>query len=272
MKEKFNLFKFLKKHKIVVIVVSILVVVLITIALVRHIQFNDKLNDNLPDMMSVNDIASVDELSVGQHLKFGKYEQDGDESNGKEPIEWRVLAIEDGKALLLSEKLLDFVMYHNDAEEVTWEDCSLRKWMNGKFLRTAFKYDERKKIAKSKITNWDNPEYGTDGGKDTIDKIFALSVEDAEMLFDFDEERVAYLTDYALGKIQPKEVSIGYAVFDSNDFYMDSKTDAGSWWLRTPGKENYYTVRVADSGYIDMDDVLVFNNTIAVRPAMWIEL
>ena len=43
-------------------------------------------------------------LSVGQHIYFGSYPQS---SGTPEPIEWRVLEVKDGKALILSEKLLD---------------------------------------------------------------------------------------------------------------------------------------------------------------------
>ena len=42
------------------------------------------------------------DISVGDIITFGHYEQDNNLDNGAEPIEWIVLDVQDGKALLLS--------------------------------------------------------------------------------------------------------------------------------------------------------------------------
>lgn len=42
---------------------------------------------------------------VGHYVSFGKYEQDNNTSNGKEKIEWLVLEVKDGKALVISKLL-----------------------------------------------------------------------------------------------------------------------------------------------------------------------
>ena len=57
------------------------------------------------------EVINFGQLQKGQYITFGKYEQDGDLDNGKEPIEWEVLSIEPGQALLLSKYALDFKKY-----------------------------------------------------------------------------------------------------------------------------------------------------------------
>ena len=78
-----------------------------------------------------------DFLTVGNVVTFGHYEQDADESNGPEPIEWIVLDVQDGKALLLSKYVLDAKPYYTEGTDITWETCTLRTWLNNYFLNNA---------------------------------------------------------------------------------------------------------------------------------------
>lgn len=75
-------------------------------------------------------------VKVGGYVKFGSYPQ----NNGdiKEPIEWLVLEVNGNKALLISSYGLDCKEYHHEFEFITWENCDLRKWLNGEFFRRAF--------------------------------------------------------------------------------------------------------------------------------------
>ncbi len=69
---------------------------------------------------------------VGERIPFGQYPQG---ANGEmQPLEWRVLAVENGRALLITDKLIDCVKYNEEWVDVTWETCSLRKWMNSDFI------------------------------------------------------------------------------------------------------------------------------------------
>ena len=75
--------------------------------------------------------------AMESNIYFGNYWQsvkseDAADSN-KEPVKWRVLA-NDGSLFVVSDKNLDCIEYNSSAETVTWENCSLRKWLNGKFL------------------------------------------------------------------------------------------------------------------------------------------
>ena len=199
-------------------------------------------------------------VAVGDHITFGNYPQD---ANGEEqPIEWRVLAVENGKALLISEKLLDCVPYNETYTDVTWETCTLREWMNHDFISKAFSSNEQAKISTVTIHNPDNPDYGTKGGNATQDKIFALSIDEAKKYFGSDDERMAAPTDYA--KIQGCYVSDNYS--------LPNGENTGWWWLRSPGLISYDAAFVDINGFINLYGFSVNFYNVAVRPAFWLNL
>ncbi|MBR4550778.1 MAG: hypothetical protein IKO13_00625, partial [Oscillospiraceae bacterium] len=92
-------------------------------------------------------------LRAGDHVFFGHYEQDGDKSNGSEEIEWRVLEVREDRVLVISEYGLDVKPYNSTYGGVTWETCSLRKWLNGDFLTEVFTEEEQEQIRSTKVEN-----------------------------------------------------------------------------------------------------------------------
>ena len=89
-------------------------------------------------------------INAGDTVYFGKYEQDGNTKNGKEKIEWQVLEKKGNKALLISKKVLDVQPYNKEKKDITWEKCTLRKWLNKDFIKESFNSKESKKIQNSK--------------------------------------------------------------------------------------------------------------------------
>ena len=205
-------------------------------------------------------LSQLTTISVGDHFTFGNYLQGSNEE--VEPIEWRVLAVENGKALVISEKLLDCVQYNEKYVNVTWETCTLRKWMNGEFINKAFSSSEQAKIATVTNQNLDNPEYNTEGGNATQDKIFALSIDEANQYFSNDDDRMAAPTGYA--KKQGAYVSDSYS--------LTSGEKTGWWWLRSPGRNGDLAASVDGDGDIYLYGDYVGNNYVAVRPAFWLNL
>lgn len=197
--------------------------------------------------------ASLSSVQVGDHITFGRYRQG---SGGQmQDIEWRVLEVKNGEALIISEKLLDYVSYNDTLTDVTWRNCSLRQWMNNYFYNLAFSSNEQAQIANHYIDNWDNPNFGTDGGGSTEDKVFALSIDEAQKYFATDRERKAYTTDCAHNK--------GY---DSDD----NRTNW--WWLRSPGNVGDHACSVNRNGTVhDYGHGVNFKSG-AVRPALWKKL
>ena len=89
-------------------------------------------------------------ISVDDIVTFGNYEQDNDLSNGPEAIEWIVLDVQDGKALLLSKYGLDVKLYNTGWTDITWETCTLRTWLNSDFKDTAFDRTEQRALLLTK--------------------------------------------------------------------------------------------------------------------------
>lgn len=117
---------------------------------------------------------------VGGYVTFGSYEQDNNIDNGKEPIKWRVLEYDavNNRALLLSHNGLDSQPYNAARGDITWEKCTLRKWLNGTFLNGAFTQREQASIALTSVDNSNGQGYirwSTSGGKNSQDKVFLLS-------------------------------------------------------------------------------------------------
>ena len=94
-------------------------------------------SDNESETVTTETTVEEDDgISVGDHIMFGNYPQNN--GNDSEPVEWRVLEIKDGKALVISEYLLEPKAYNIELSDVTWENSSLRKWLNGDFYDKAF--------------------------------------------------------------------------------------------------------------------------------------
>ena len=97
----------------------------------------------------------------GDIVILGSYEQDNNPANGREPIEWIVLDAQSEKALLVSAAVLDTQAYHNSLEDISWEDCTIRSWLNYYFLNTAFTTAEQKQILTATVPSDKNPRNST---------------------------------------------------------------------------------------------------------------
>ncbi len=202
-------------------------------------------------------------FKVGDSYTFGAYEQDNDQENGKEAIEWIVLDKDtnDGLSLLLvSKQALDCQPYNSSYTDVTWESCSLRKWLNDTFLNEAFTSAEQEKIQNTKVSADKNPGYSTDPGKDTTDKVFLLSIPEAEQYFSTDEARKCVPTAYAIAQ----------GAYTSDRYTSGGKATC-LWWLRSPGCAQ---IRAADvvGGVVFCYGDSVRADSVCVRPALWIDL
>ena len=193
--------------------------------------------------------------SVGSTVFFGSYEQDNNTANGKEDIEWIVLAKEGNKALVISKYALDCQKYNSTYTDVTWETCSLRKWLNGTFLNAAFSSVEQNSIISSSVTADKNPKYNTSPGKNTTDKVFLLSITEVNKYFRSDNARQSQGTEYCYAR----------GAF---------KASNGKcwWWLRSPGYSSDYAADVRIDGSVCNAGDSVDYASNAVRPALWIDL
>lgn len=194
-------------------------------------------------------------------IYFGNYYQSN--SSTKEPIKWRVLSVDGNDAFLLADQNLDAKPYNKGCTDVTWATCTLRTWLNGIFLNTAFTSAEQTAIKNTTVVNEDNPYYGTEGGVNTTDKVYLLSIAEASnTAYGFNgefrtnsETRVAMNTAYVAGK-------------DG----MNAVGKADYWWLRSPGDYSLHASDVGSYGYgYDRGDSVNFDYS-AVRPALHLNL
>lgn len=211
--------------------------------------------------------VSFDGISVGEYVSFGAYEQDNDTSNGKEPIEWEVLEIKDGRAFLVSKYCLDCQPYDIGMAGMTWETCSLRKWLNESFLNEAFNSQEQSVILNSELsTTGSDMTYGDNGEQivvpydvNTVDKVFILSIEEYNNYYTYNRDNPEATAS------APTEFAI------ANGVYVSSATLQGityaQYWLR-----DSHSVGAAFTTIYGVHDTYKHqsHSLTAVRPAVWV--
>ncbi|MDR3314541.1 MAG: DUF6273 domain-containing protein [Oscillospiraceae bacterium] len=188
--------------------------------------------------------------------------------------DWIVLAVEDDRALLLSQYTLkENANYNFVIKETTWEDCSLRQYLNGEFLNS-FPAAERSRILSVSNKNEDNQRTGADGGNTTTDNIFLLSISEVVQYFGDS----GALSSVTMPKDDTDAISSYYSTMYRNNpenFRLDDQYNEArraisanlvpsEWWLRSPG------TYVDQLGYIQFHG---FSQVyIGVRPAFWLDL
>ena len=212
--------------------------------------------DKAGDIRLIKFKEQLKDIKVGNYIKFGAYEQDNNASNGKEDVEWLVLEVKDGKALVISKYALDCKPYNTIYTDVTWETCTLRKWLNSNFLGVAFSADEKAMIPTVTVSADKNPEYSTNPGNTTQDQVFLLSITEANKYFSSDSARQCKPTEYAV----------------AGGAYVSSSNGNCWWWLRSPGYSRDSTTVVNRDGDVYELGYGVDDDSYAVRPALWIDL
>ena len=194
-------------------------------------------------------------------IYFGNYYQSN--SSTKEPIKWRVLSVNGNDAFLLADQNLDVKPYNEEYTDVTWATCTLRTWLNDTFLNTAFTSAEQAAIKNTTVVNDDNPYYDTEGGENTTDKVYLLSIAEAcNTAYGFNgefrtnsETRMAKNTAYVADK-------------DG----MEAVGEADCWFLRSPGSNSDIASLVSSGGYGYDGGYGVFYSDYAVRPTLHLNL
>ena len=204
---------------------------------------------------------------VGDTVFLGCYEQDNDETNGKEDIEWLVLTKSNKRLFLISRYALECQQYNASNTNVTWETCSLRKWLNGSFFTAAFSEAEQKRIVSTTVKAEKSSLYNTNPGNNTRDGIFVLSVEEASKYFTSEDMRACKPTEYAIAQGAYENIAL-----EINGVSIRQYLGCTFWWLRTPGKSEKQVAMVTAIGGIYEQGHDATKNDVGVRPALWIEV
>ena len=207
-------------------------------------------------------------FAVGNYVTFGTYPQTK-AGNDATPIEWLVLARDGNKALLISRYGLDAQPYNIVYTDVTWENCTLRTWLNWTFYNKAFSSAEQSAIL---TTNVDNSKkqcysgYSTDGGNNTQDKVFLLSYAEANKYFGVTYDN----SSNTKSRVAPTAYAIAHGGWTSSSNKTADSTYAGRWWLRSPGRRQSNAASVfADGSLLDLS---VGSGSASVRPALWVNI
>lgn len=170
-----------------------------------------------------------------------------------EPIKWRVLHYENSEAFLLADAILDSQPYHSENEEIDWKKSSIRAWLNNEFINKAFSNEENKAINTVELINKDNSKYGTQGGKNTSDKLFLLSLSEV----DETEESKEY------GFWDKKTRKCKNDNFSEETYFL---------WLRSPGNSSHDAAGVYYYGWVFGYGYDVQEPAGGIRPALYLNL
>ena len=225
---------------------------------------NDRYTDAYNEYLTISDYKNVSEtlrdknflkkvFSAGTYLVFGSYPQTKT-GNDDTPIEWLILESDGETALLISRYALDCKPY-NKNKDTTWETCTLRGWLNDEFFNKAFSADEKKSILQSDVSADKNPEYNVNPGNATKDKVFLLSVVEANKYFKSNDARMCAPTDYAIQRGE-------WGPYESRNVCR--------WWLRSPGCISNCAAYVYTDGSIY--NYYVYISGYAVRPCVRVRL
>lgn len=174
------------------------------------------------DQLTELELENIKNSAVGTSVLFGEYK-------------WLIVEKEKGKALLVKSKPINGYPYHENDENITWADSTLRKYLNNDFITETFYEKMSDEIMDTEVVIPDNEKYQTKGGTATTDKLFLLNARQAEQYRDM-------LSNY------------------SRD-----------WWLISPGNSQN-TAQYVSYGEIMDYGYEVSNSNIYIRPAMWVKI
>lgn len=138
-----------------------------------------------------------------EKMFFGTYPQNDPKT--ADPIEWLILKTENGKALLLSNKVLHIMWFDKNSSDFAKSD--VRNWLNGQFYSTAFSETEKSRMVSVSGLN---------------DKVGLLSYEEVTQALPAESLRQRPITNVV------KRFKKGF----------NKKTGMGNWMLRT--SSDYY--------------------------------
>ncbi len=217
---------------------------------------------------------------IGDIIHFGQYYQLS-EADGKESISWIVLDVKDGKALLVTEDIIDYLNFDDTTRYApSWEDSSIRKWLNGHFIKEAFTPDQQQMIIETQISNDDEcffmdlklwEVYNKETHSCTKDRVFLLSITET-----VDRKNSSPVLKHILSDA-------------SSTLYAESKNELSmsmpihGWWLRTDVSLHLQAVYAFCNAYTPYNSELgeyekplyygpgMKRLKIGVRPALWVD-
>lgn len=207
---------------------------------------------------------------VGDTVTFGTYEQNNNYSDGNESIEWIVIDKQEDKIMVVSKCIIAMQPFNTTNEgHISWEKCTLRKWLNNDFLNEAFSDAEKKLISDTTVSNTEYLARGLSYSTtdySTTDKIFLLSENERNMLSSVDALK---------GIVTESVIALFSDAANSDVANINPSNFEPLWWLRTTWEDAVdCQASVAYGASYDEHehDTCNVEESAGVRPAMWISL
>ena len=164
------------------------------------------------------ELQTISDSEVDDVVVFGRYT-------------WYVTDKTDGICTLLCQGPVANMPYNDSKVDITWENCSLRRWLNEDFYNSRFSDGEKAAIVTTHNTfTEDDSHYEMDCGNNTDDKVYLFSYSEAMAVSN-----------------------------DTRDCGID-------WWVRSPGKRQHDAVYIGLRSPNLMGNTV--NYRLGVRPAI----
>ena len=233
-----------------------------------HIKEYDQAAKKLEELLADDGFLQYRAAEAGYTVEFGRYEQDNDIKNGKEPIRWTVLKIYDNKLFLFADKVLDCHMFYSKIDNYyTWARSDMCKWLNGEFLSVAFLEGEREMICTTSVRTYE-PYFKENEIVDC--KAFLISRDE---YYAFRDENMN--SDNGIyDKLGTIEVS-AYARYRYREAIKDKNSYISSYHYAFRSQGDYglyfcYTNSDSKKGPSVGENGIVA--TFCVRPAIWVDI
>ena len=201
------------------------------------------------------------------------------------PFSWVVLYQSCDRKLVITEEIVRMRTYHRLEDwSLTWEQSDVRRYLNYSFLEQ-FTYEEIGRIAETHVVNSDNLWFDSSfgehfghfgfGGSDTVDRVFLLSLEEADKYFGNSGDYLNQVRFHFFSGRRGMELLLSdYGIMLSNVYNNYRITNysgkPSAWWLRSPGGFQVRAANVAHDGMINVAGTEVTSSSIGVRPAVWL--
>lgn len=191
-----------------------------------------------------------------------------------EPIAWKVLDVQAGKAFLMAARILDAQDIYPSMSNRTvgpttiypnnYEYSHIRSWLNDSFYNTAFTSVEKVRIQTTTVDNsaasagYSSLPYACNS---TNDKVFLMSYQELNNPI------------YGLNNDMSRQINpSAYAQSQGAYYYYHSNPSMpfGDWWLRSPYDSSTNSWRVSFTGAFASTNNTVTKTSNGVVPAMWI--
>lgn len=185
-----------------------------------------------------------------------------------EPIRWRILTESNGKAFILCDSIIDNHKYDDSSNN--YADSEIREWLNETFYNTAFSTLQKELILTTTVDNsvasagYSSNQYACEN---TNDEVFLLSYAEvtnssygfSSSYSDYDEAKQMTTSDYSR--------ATGVYMSTRSSYYA-----TGWWWLRSPSYNFSDRARSVIRGSFVINDHGVFDASLGVVPALYIQL